>query len=138
MSVLAVLVIAVIWLGYSGRIAFLTLDRSLTIQVNGTVVPGEILSNKVTAIVTRRDAGKRHSYQLFFEGDTDSTGDMGSVVDCHDWVAPQLPLLLVTRNYPPCKPLPEDQPGLRRWPFIRQGGSMQFVTKDQSTISVRR
>jgi hypothetical protein len=138
LSALTVIVIAVLvaWLGFSGRVAYLTLDRRLTIEVNGTPVEGEILRNRVAAIVTRRDAGKKHSYQLLFEGDTDFTGDMGSVVDCHEWVAPHLPLLLETRSYPPCKRLPEDELELRRWPLIWQGNSMQFVTKDHTTISV--
>jgi len=135
---LAVLVIASVigWLGLSRRIVFLTLDRRLKVEVNGMPVEGEIFRNRVTAIVTRRDAGKKHSYQLLFEGDTDFTGDMGSVVDCHEWVAPHLPFLLETRRYPPCKRLPEDELALRRWPLIRRGNSMQFVTKDRSTISV--
>jgi len=60
------------------------------------------------------------------------TGDMGFVVDCRQWVAPHFPLLLQTRNYPPCKRLPEDE---YRSLFSRRH-SMQFVTKDHSTISV--
>ncbi len=135
---LTVLVItsAVAWLALSRRVVYLSLDRRLKIEVNVTPVQGEIFRNRVTAIVTRRDAGKKHSYQLFFEGDIDFTGDMGSVVDCHEWVAPRLPFLLETRNYPPCKRLAEDELALRRWPLIWQRNSMQFVTKDRSTISV--
>src|SRR5260370_9776971 len=83
LSALTVIVIAigVAWLVFSGRVAFLTLDRRLRIEVNGMPVQGNVFRNKVTAIVAIRDAGNKHSYQLFFEGDTDFTGDMGSVVD---------------------------------------------------------
>jgi hypothetical protein len=137
---LAVLVIAftVAWLSLSGRVQCLTLNRHLAVEVNGLPVAGEILEGKFTAIVTRRDAGKKHSYQLFFEGDVDSTGDMGSVVDCHEWVAPHLPFLPLTKNYPPCKHLPEDGPALQGRRLILRGNAMQFATKDQSTISVLR
>ena len=138
LTAITVLVIAMAtgWLFLSGRVAYFTLDRRLRIEVNGVPVEGEILGNRVSAIVTRRDAGKKHSYQLFYEGDVDLTGDMGSVADCHRWVAPHFPFLLQTRSYPPCKRLPEDELGLRRWPLMVRGHSMQFVTKDHSTISV--
>jgi hypothetical protein len=55
-------------LGFSGRIAYLTLDRRLRIEVNGMPVKGEILRNGVTAIVTRRDAGNEHSYLCLSRG----------------------------------------------------------------------
>jgi hypothetical protein len=135
-AVILVIAFAVAWLLRSDRIAYLTLDRRLKVEANGVLVEGEILSNRTNAIVTRRDAGKSHSYQLFFEGDIDSNGDTGTVVDCHGWVAPHFPLLLETRTYPPCKRLPEDGPVLRRWPLVVRGNSMQFVLKDNSTISV--
>jgi hypothetical protein len=95
-------------------------------------VQGEILGNRFSAIVTIRDVGKKHSYQLSYAGDVDMTGDMGFVVDCRQWVAPHFPLLLQTRNYPPCKRLPEDE----YWSLLSRGHSMQFVTEDHSTISV--
>jgi hypothetical protein len=135
-AVVLLIASAFAWLGFSSRVAYLTLDRHLKIEVNGVRVDGEVLRNRVTAVVTRRDAGQKHSYQLFFEGDIDSTGDTGSVIDCHEWVAPRFPFLLETRSYPPCKHLPDDRPGLRRWPVIVRGNSMQFVTKDNSTVSV--
>lgn len=131
-----VVAFAVTWPLLSGRVAYLTLDRRLKVEINRVPVDGEILSNRNAAIVTRRDAGKRHSYQLFFEGDMDSTGDTGTVVDCHEWVAPHFPLLLETRTYPPCKRLPDDGPVLRRWRLVIRRNSMQFVLKDNSTISV--
>jgi len=138
LSALTVLVIALAmgWLVHSRRVAYFTLERRLRIEVDGVPVEGEILGNRFSAIVTRRDAGKKHSYQLFYEGDVDFTGDMGSVADCHRWVAPHFPFLLQTRSYPPCKRLPEDELGLRRWPLMVRGHSMKFVTKDHSTISV--
>ena len=128
--------LGVVWLFVSCKVACLTLDKRLAIEVNGTPVKGEVLGNRFTAVVTRRDAGKKHSYQLFFEGDTDFTGDMGQVVDCHEWVAPHLPFLFETRDYPPCKRRQEDGPTYKRWLLISRGKSMQFVTKDHSTLSV--
>ena len=135
---LTVLVMAstVAWLVRSGRVAYLTLDKRLKVEINGVPVDGEILTNRTTAIVTRRDTGKKHSYLLFFEGDVDSTGDTGSVVDCHEWVAPHFPFLVETRTYPPCKALPSDGPVLRRWPLVVRGNSLQFVTKDNAMLSV--
>lgn len=130
--------LAVAWMVRSGKIEFLFLERHWTIRVNGTAVRGEILSNKFTAIVTRRDEGKHHSYQLFFEGDTDFTGDMGFIVDCGQWVAPQLPLLIETSNYPPCKRLFGGVSDTGRWPLIDKGKSMQFVLKDQTIITINR
>jgi hypothetical protein len=130
--------LAVAWMARSGKVAYLSLDRRLTIKVNGTPVPGEILSNESEAIVTRRDAGKHHSYRLLFEGDIDFTGDMGSIVDCGQWVAPHLPFLPETRNYPPCRRLLGDVSGAGRWPLIYKGESMQFVLKDQTIITISR
>jgi hypothetical protein len=129
-------VFAAAWLDWSGRVTYLALDRRLSIEINGVTVEGEIYSNRVTAILTRRDTGKEHSYQLLFEGDIDSTGDMGSVIDCREWVAPHLPFILKTRGYPPCKRTQADDLPHGRWPLIHRGNSMQFVTKDGSTVSV--
>jgi len=131
-----VIVSAIGWLVLSRRVAYFTLERRLRIEVDGVPAEGEILSNRFSAIVTRRDAGKKHSYQLFYEGDVDFTGDIGSVADCDQWVAPHFPFLLQTRTYPPCERLTEDERGLRRWPLMVRGHSMQFVTKDHSTISI--
>jgi hypothetical protein len=117
----------------SGSVAYFTLDKRLRIEVDGVPVEGEILGDRFSAIVTIRDADKMHSYQLFYAGDVDKTGDMGQVVDCRQWVAPHFPLLLHTRNYPPCyRRLPEDE----YRSLMRRGDSMQFVTKDHSTVSI--
>jgi hypothetical protein len=135
-ATILVIAVAIAWMLGSGRIACLTLDRRMKVEINGVRVDGEILSNRTDAIVTRRDAGKSHSYQLMFEGDIDSDGDVGTVVDCHEWVAPRLPMLLESRTYPPCKRLLGDGPVLRRWPLVVRGNSIQFVLKDNSTVSV--
>jgi hypothetical protein len=136
LSALTLLAIAVAirWLGFSRRVAFLTLDRHVKIEVNGAAVAGEILRNGATAIVTRRDSGRGHSYQLFFEGDVDFTGDTGWVVDCHEWVAPNFPYLLATRSYPPCRFLLDDGPSPPR--LLIRGKAMQFVAKDGSIIRI--
>ena len=137
-SALMILLIActAAWLRFSGRIAYLTLDRRLRIEVNGMPVKGETLLNGFTAIVTRRDSGNEHSYLLSFAGDIDFTGNMGYAVDCHEWVAPHLPFLIETRSYPPCKQLPQDGTALWGWPLYHRNNSMQFVTKDHSTIKI--
>ena len=117
-------------------VAFLIRNRNTTIEVDGAMVQGEILNGRLTAIVTRRDAGKVHSYRLFFEGYTDSSRDTGFVIDCHAWVAPRLPFLLEAANYPPCNILSEDVYKDRRWPLFRRGQSIEFVTDDLSTIRI--
>src|SRR5882724_10122707 len=89
-------------------VALLTRDQSARIEVDGARVEGEILDGKLTAIVTRRDPGKVHSYRLFFKGNTNPNGETGFVIDCHAWVAPRLPFLLEVANYPPCNILSED------------------------------
>src|ERR1700722_5747471 len=50
----------------SGRIACLTSDRHLKVEINGARVDEEILSNRTDAIVTRRDAGKSHFVSIVF------------------------------------------------------------------------
>jgi hypothetical protein len=112
LSVVALVVLSIlagcVFLRFYNAVALLTRNRSATIEVSGAPVQGEILDGRLTAIVTRRDAGKAHSYRLFFEGDTDSSGDTGFVIDCHAWVAPRLPFLLEAANYPPRNILSED------------------------------
>ena len=86
------------------------------------------------AIVTTLQGGKEHSYQLLFAGDTDFTGNMGNVVDCHEWVAPRFPVLIETRDYPPC--VTREGPESKGWPLIDRPNGMQFVTKDDQTITL--
>lgn len=126
------------YLYLSGRTSFLVLNSRATIGVKGALVQGELREGHAAAIVTMREAGKKHSYALFFEGDTDFTGDMGFVVDCGQWVATHLPLSLVTRNYPPCRRVFGGASDPGRLPLIDKGKSMQFVLKDQSTITIQR
>jgi hypothetical protein len=81
--VLAVFVIALVigWMVLSGGVAYFSLDKRLTIAIDGVPVQGEVLGSGTSAIVTIREAGKKHSYQLFYEEDVDITGDMGFVAD---------------------------------------------------------
>ena len=132
LTVFLLIALAIGWLVFSSRVAYFILEKRLRIELNGVPVEGEILGNRFSAIVTIRDAGKKHSYQLFYAGDVDKTGDMGQVVDCRQWVTPHFPLLLQTRNYPPCYRLPEDE----YRSLMLRGHSMQFVTKNHSTISI--
>jgi hypothetical protein len=137
LSLLATLVLLLIasmlvWLPVSGRVTCLVVKRA-KIEVNGVPALGEMLGNSVNAIVTMRTAGKEHSYRLYFAGDVDSTGDMGQVVDCAQWVAPHLPLLIETRDYPPC--LLGSQHGPRE-PLVSKGKSMQFAGEGRSTIRI--
>jgi hypothetical protein len=117
-------------------VALLTRNKSATIEVNGARVQGEILDGRLTAIVTRRDPGKVHSYRLFFKGDMDPNGETGFVIDCHAWVAPRLPFLLEVANYPPCNILSEDVYKDRRWMLFRRGPFIEFGTDGLSTIRV--
>jgi len=126
------IVLAIGWLVLPSRVAYFILEKRMRVEVNGVPVEGELLGNRFSAIVTIREVGKKHSYQFFYAGDVDKVGDMGSVVDCGQWVAPHIPLLLQTLNYPPCTRLPEDG----YCSLMLRGHSMQFVTKDHSTISV--
>jgi hypothetical protein len=138
LAILLALVVLALGYGYfSGRVLFLSADTNAKIDVNGAPVPGEMLVGRATAVITTREAGKHHSYQLFFEGDTDSTGDMGFVVDCGAWVAPHLFVLPETRSYPPCR-IPNDLAGARPWPLIGKGESMQFNLQDHSVVAIRR
>jgi len=127
-----------VYLWLTGRVSCLVSNRQVTVEANGMRVDGEVLEGRTTAIVTRRDPGKMHSYQLIFEGDVDSTGDMGFVVDCHDWLAPHVPFLLETRGYPPCRMLSKDGSRPQCRSLIQAGEFMQFVGEDQSTIRIRR
>jgi hypothetical protein len=135
-AVLLVLLLVWAWLGFSGRASYFILGRGATITVNGAPVPGHVLFGRATAIVTTREAGKEHSYEVRFAGDTDNTGNMGNVIDCHEWVAPRFPVLFETRNYPPCVARPEDGPESSGWPLMNRQNGMQFVTKNGQTITL--
>jgi hypothetical protein len=124
----------VIYLRFSDRVLLLTLNRKATIEANGTPATGEVLEGTLTAIVTTRDANNPHSYLLLFEGDTDADGDTGSVVDCDEWIAPRLPLLLVLTNRPPCQIPPAT--ARSRWPLIRKSRALAFTIGDRRTIKI--
>jgi hypothetical protein len=65
------------------RRSTVSIARGSATRISWASVDGEILrNNRTSAIVTIRAAGKRHSYQLFFNEDIDSAGDTGTVVDC--------------------------------------------------------
>ena len=117
-------------------VALLVRNKQAIVEVNGVPVRGEVLEGRLTAIVTRRDTGKTHSYRIFFDGDVDATGDAGFVVDCHAWIAPRLPFLLETANYPPCNILSEDVYKDRRWPLFDRGRFIEFVINDRTTIRI--
>jgi hypothetical protein len=138
--VVALVVLSILGAGaflrFYNAVSYLTRNRSATIQVNGKPVDGDVMEGRLTAIVTRRDAGKVHSYQIFFEGDTDANGDTGFVIDCHAWVAPRSPFLLEAANYPPCNMLSEDVYKDRRWPLFRRGQFIEFLTNDLSIIKI--
>jgi hypothetical protein len=121
---------------FSGRLGFLKLDTHGRIAVNGVLVQGEILLGRTTAVVTTRQTGKLHSYQLFFTGDTDFTGNMGFVADCGAWVAPHFSVLPETRNYPPCWRVLHDLLDAGRWPLIDKGSYMQFTLQDRSIVAI--
>jgi hypothetical protein len=125
-----------VWFVASGKASYLILSRGATITLNGAPVPSHVLLGRSVAIVTTREAGKEHSYQLRFAGDTDFTGNMGNVIDCHEWVAPRFPVLLETRNYPPCVARREDRLDSPGWPLMSKEHGMQFVTKNGQTITL--
>jgi hypothetical protein len=131
----SVLLISLRLLHFKGR---LFLKRAVTIEVNGLPVQGEMLDGLVSGIVTRRDVGKEHSYRLLYEGDIDQVGDIGSVIDCHDWIAPRLPFLIATSDYPSCNLLTENRANSPRWPLFLKGGAEQFVTANGEVITIRR
>lgn len=133
---LSIIFAACLVLRSTNAVAFLVRDRKATVEVDGRLVQGEILDGRRSAIVTRRDDGKAHSYRLFFEADTDSNRDTGWVIDCHAWVAPRFPILLEAANYPPCNILSDDVYKDRRWPLFRRGRFIEFVADDLSTIRI--
>jgi hypothetical protein len=120
------------WL--STRFLVLTSSRTARVEVNGAPVSAEVLEGTLTALVTTHESNGQRSYLLRFEGDTDSTGDTGSVVECHDWAAPRLPLLLVSTNHPPC--IAGSKATTSRWSLIRKGRSLEFVTDDHRAVRI--
>ncbi len=129
--------ISIVCLYLAGKFRVLTVDRKTQIQVNGHIVPGELLTTSGTAIVTTRDRGKERSYRIFPAGDIDMVGNMGYVIDCHQWTAPRLPVLIELGDYPRCEVLPED--GVRwGYPLISNGGGFQFVNSSGDKVRLIR
>lgn len=142
-SVPAILCLVAWALHLNGEWAFLVRDRSQVVEVNGVVVNGDVYQHPYVALVTRRDAGRQHSYLLGFAGDIDPAGNIGSVIDCHLWVAPRLPLLVHTRRYPPCVVRPDETGQSWIWSLtLHRNGTkfvgVKFTTPDHDTIVVRR
>ena len=126
------------YLHLTGRFGLLRRTPQWKVEVNGAVVDGGVLVGRAFAVVTRRDKGKEHSYALFYEGDVDQTGDMGRVIDCREWIAPKLPILIETRNYPMCKVRPHARASGSRLPLTAKNGAPQFLTVDGDVISIRQ
>ena len=68
------------WL--STKFLILTVNTIATVQADGAPIAAEVLTGPSTAVVTLRESKGQQSYLLRFEGDTDWTGDTGSVLSC--------------------------------------------------------
>jgi len=141
-SVPAILSLVAWGLHLNGKWAFLVRDRGQVIEVNGVVIDGDVHWHRFSALVTRRDAGRQHSYLLDFAGDIDPAGNIGSVTDCHFWVAPRLPLLIHTRTYPPCVVRPDERGQPWIWSLTEDRDhtkfGVKFTTPDHDTVVVRK
>lgn len=135
--VLALIILLSAYCIESGRAVLLNADTHAKITVNGAPVSGEVFLAHTTGIVSVGESSNRHSFRLYFAGDTDSTGNMGFVVDCGAWVAPRLPVLLETHEYPPCGKAQHDAM-TGNWPLIDKGLVMQFVLQDHSIVAISR
>jgi len=120
------------------RWEFLLRDRHSALEMNGVAIDGDVLERDFFAIVTRRDAGKQHSYLLSFAGDVDPVGNIGSVTDCHDWVAPRFPLLILTRTYPPCTMRQGEDKQSWVWSLKLHEKGEKFSTPTQEVIVISR
>lgn len=117
----------------------LHVNRRVTIEVNGQPVPGGILEGRIySAIVTRRDSGKQHSYLLSYAGDVDPSGNIGFVSDCQNWVSPRFPIFIVTPKFAECKASPEERGADWRWSLRYSDKGEKFVTKNGEVITVNR
>jgi hypothetical protein len=135
---ICVLAAAGFYLQLVGRFDFLHRTTDWHVAVNGVTVDGEVLVGRAFAIVTRRDRGKEHSYLLFYEGDVDQTGDIGRVIDCREWIAPRLPILIETLTYPNCNMRSHNNVNTHRMSLVAKDGSPQFLTQDGDVISIRK
>jgi hypothetical protein len=121
----------------SGRFDVLRRTGHYTIEVNGAAVYGDVLVGRASAVVTRRDNGNAHSYLLLYAGDVDRTSDIGQVIDCGEWIAPRLPILIRTSNYPRCN-VRSATAGVSRTSLTLRGRVQQFTTGEQNVISIER
>jgi hypothetical protein len=131
-ALLLMLAATCLWL--STRFVVLTVNRTARVEVSGAPVAADVLDSGQIALVTLREPKTQHSYLLLFETDTDSTGDAGSVVDCEEWTAPRLPLLLVSKRHPDCRAAAKANTS--RSSLIRKNRSLEFVTGDQRTVRI--
>jgi hypothetical protein len=129
---------ATLYLYLTGRFDLLHRKPLWTVEVNGAVVDGEVLAGRASALATRRDKGREHSYLLLYAGDVDQKGDVGQVIDCQNWVAPRLPILIATSDYPNCKLRHEQNADSWRMSLTIKDASEQFVTADRDVISIRQ
>jgi hypothetical protein len=132
---LVVFLVGVFYLIYTGQVGFFVLNRRAAIAVDGARVKGDVLEMQFYALVTIREQGKQHTYLLMFAGDVDMEGDIGQAVDCRQWIAPRVPVLIATQSYPPCDRVPGDE---YRGVYVRDYSmqSMHFKAFDGSTITV--
>jgi hypothetical protein len=66
-----------------------------------------------------------------------STYNIGQVIDCGDWIAPRLPILIQTSSYPKCDVRSARASALRT-SLMSKGKAEQFITTEQDVISIRR
>jgi hypothetical protein len=95
-------------------------------NIERAVIPGSVQRQLFFPGQQSVTPGEYTPIDYFFEGDTDAVGDTGFVIDCPAWVAPRLPILLETANFPPCNMLSEDVYKNRRWPLFRRGKFIEF------------
>jgi hypothetical protein len=120
----------------SGRFDLLNRTGHYTVEVNGAAVRADVLVGRASAVVTRRDKGNIHSYLLLYAGDVDGTGDMGQVIDCGDWIAPRLPILIQTNSYPNCN-VRSVRAGASRMSLTSKGRAQMFTIREQNVISIK-
>jgi hypothetical protein len=132
---LVVFLVGVSYLIYSRQVDVFILNRRAAIAVDGVRVKGDVLETQSYALVTIREQGKERTYLLMFAGDVDMEGDIGQAVDCRQWIAPRVPVLIATQSYPPCDWASGDE---YRGVYVRYDSMqlMRFKGVDGATITV--
>ena len=130
--VLVVALATAAYLYLAGKFRFMVVNRGARIEVNGKPVAGDYVRGKRSfeAVVTRRDREPGHSYLLSFS--IDGSSDIGSVVDCHQWVAPRIPIWIETMRYPPCVRTKDE----RYIPLLYKNDGFQFTTAEGVVVRV--